>query len=427
MKIENLIMRYPFNELFPPDPLVLSALKETMEKSGFNSGFPVHVWDAEEGYVVIDGHTRIKAAIEAGIDDVPIHVLSFPGENAALLYACKIQRDRRNMSREEVKRHLIMIVQELDNRRKRGGDRKSEEAKSIVPDGTIDQDSAQEVAESVGTSIRQVKRARAIVDTGDDDLIESVKNGDITLNQGNIIAQEMKKEKKETEHKPMFNKTNDNIEWAQWSWNPVTGCKYGCSYCYARDIANRFFDEKFEPTFRPERLEAPANTKPVDGPGGATVFVCSMADLFGPWVPDEWINAVLEQIIKNPQWTFILLTKNPERLKDFEFPDNTWVGTTVDSQVRAEAAQKHMPDVRAKVRFISCEPLLEPVKFEDLSWCHWVIIGGRSKNSAGEEFQPDYKWVRDLDRAADDAGCKIYWKPNLTVRPREYPTPDIRG
>lgn len=222
-------------------------------------------------------------------------------------------------------------------------------------------------------------------------------------------------------NKSKFNKTTDSIEWAKWSWNPVTGCKYGCSYCYAKDIANRFFEEKFEPTYHPERLSAPANTKPTGGPGGNGVFVCSMADLFGDWIPNEWIFSVIEQIEKNPQWNFILLTKNPERLKTFEFPDNAWVGTTIDSQARAESAQKHMPDVRAKIRFISCEPLLEPVKFDDLSWCHWVIIGGRSRNSAGAESQPEWSWVNDLTRSSYDAGCKVYWKPNLTIRPREMP------
>ncbi|MBF0524736.1 MAG: DUF5131 family protein [Deltaproteobacteria bacterium] len=92
-----------------------------------------------------------------------------------------------------------------------------------------------------------------------------------------------------TSSKQTFNATNDNIEWAKWTWNPVTGCLHGCKYCYARDIANRFFGEyKFSPHFYPERLSAPANTtipvKRINEPGIKNVFVCSMADLFGEWV-----------------------------------------------------------------------------------------------------------------------------------------------
>ena len=59
-----------------------------------------------------------------------------------------------------------------------------------------------------------------------------------------------------------FNETNDNIKWAKWSWNPVTGCLHSCKYCYARDIANRFYKQKFEPSIHPARLAAPRKTKP---------------------------------------------------------------------------------------------------------------------------------------------------------------------
>ena len=85
--------------------------------------------------------------------------------------------------------------------------------------------------------------------------------------------------------KPKFNRTNDNIEWAKWTWNPVTGCSHGCEYCYARDIAMRFYGS-FEPKYHPERLTAPQNTKPPEAfdNGERNVFVCSMADLFGKWV-----------------------------------------------------------------------------------------------------------------------------------------------
>jgi hypothetical protein len=83
-----------------------------------------------------------------------------------------------------------------------------------------------------------------------------------------------------------MNKVNENIEWAAWSWNPVTGCLHNCDYCYARDIANRLYPQQFEPSFLPARLTMPDNTKQIaprwQGDTGHTnVFTCSMADMFG--------------------------------------------------------------------------------------------------------------------------------------------------
>lgn len=102
------------------------------------------------------------------------------------------------------------------------------------------------------------------------------------------------------------------IEWCDSTWNPVTGCLHGCEYCYARGIAKRFgfgayepdinkrvlleppvsagkkvpYPFNFEPTFHKYRLDEYSIKK------GRTIFVCSMADLFGEWVPDEWIEEV---------------------------------------------------------------------------------------------------------------------------------------
>jgi protein gp37 len=73
------------------------------------------------------------------------------------------------------------------------------------------------------------------------------------------------------------------------------------------------------------------------------------------------------------------------------------------------------------VKFVSCEPLLEPVVFDDLSCFNWMIIGGRSRNSKMSEFQPEWAWVENLVDQAREAGLNVYFKPNLTVRPKEYP------
>jgi protein gp37 len=219
-----------------------------------------------------------------------------------------------------------------------------------------------------------------------------------------------------------FNRTNDNIEWAAWSWNPVTGCEHNCNYCYARDIANRFYPQGFKPTFYPERLEAPVNTNPIlDIPGGNKVFICSMADLFGSWVPNEWIESVMNSVKNNPQWTFIFLTKNPKRLASIIFPENAWVGCTVDIQARVKSAEDAMSKVTALIKFVSCEPMLEPLQFNNLSIFDWVIIGAQSRTCQVPEFQPNPKWYFDLVTQAWNSDCKVYIKPNLTSRPREYP------
>lgn len=245
-----------------------------------------------------------------------------------------------------------------------------------------------------------------------------------------------------------FNRSNDNIEWARWSWNPVTGCLHGCDYCYARDIANYIYSSstKFEPAFHEDRLSAPEITPYPDNAdkevGEKNVFVCSMADLFGEWVPNEWINAVLEKVEQNPKWNFLFLTKNPKKLLDFTFPKNAWVGTSVDTQARVKTAEEVFSQLEASVKFLSCEPLLEPVRFNKMSMFNWIIIGARSKNTRGPAFKPEWKWVESLLIQARADGLKVYFKPNLfrhapeeygpeytkqneflpeLMRPREYP------
>ena len=222
--------------------------------------------------------------------------------------------------------------------------------------------------------------------------------------------------------KHTFNETNENIDWAKWSWNPVTGCKHGCTYCYARDIANRFYPEKFEPTFRPERLNAPKDTNipshRLNEDGIKNVFVCSMADLFGDWVEPEWIEKVLESCTNNPQWNFIFLTKNPKRYLEFKMPDNSWIGATGDTQIRVDEALKIFGQSNHPVKFISAEPLLENIKVGPE--INWLIIGGQSKSSNCPAFQPPLRWIGNLLQQVDRYKIDVYLKPNLQIV-KKYP------
>lgn len=217
-----------------------------------------------------------------------------------------------------------------------------------------------------------------------------------------------------------------SIDWAKWSWNPVTGCQHNCPYCYARDIAERFYAEKFQPAIHIDRLGAPAHT-PVPATASQdtslkNIFTCSMADLFGKWVPKQWIEEVLGVVRENPQWNFLFLTKFPLRMAEFEYPPNAWLGTSVDLQARVANAERTMREVRASVKWLSLEPLLEPLVFEDLSAFNWVVIGGASASNQTPEWRPPQQWVYDLTAAALRAGCAVYHKTNLDeLRLKAFP------
>jgi protein gp37 len=217
-----------------------------------------------------------------------------------------------------------------------------------------------------------------------------------------------------------MNKTNDNIGWAQYSWNPVTGCNFACEYCYAKEITDRYFGGDFTPKFHEDRLDMPANTKPGANDNNNRVFVCSMGELFGDWVPQEWIDKVLSVCRSNPQWTFLFLTKNPSRLPTIDFPANSWVGTTVDCQKRVKGAYDAFSKMPVETKlFISSEPLTEPLELPAEMWerLNLVIVGALSKGAT--KVQPEAEWVESILMGARKWKTKVWFKDNLVFRPQE--------
>lgn len=225
--------------------------------------------------------------------------------------------------------------------------------------------------------------------------------------------------------KPVMNKTESGIEWAALSLNPVTGCRQGCPFCYARGIANRFYPQGFTPTFYPERLlairDATLPDRAEDDWRYQNVFISSMGDLFGKWIPEFMIEDVLDEIRKRDEFTFSFLTKYAKRLSDFDFPDNAWVGTSVISNSWVEVAEKAFADVDAENTWISAEPLKSDLDFDHLDRFDWVVYGGQTAASGEPAKQPNWEWVAHLREQARDAGCNLFQKENLTVRPMESP------
>ena len=228
-----------------------------------------------------------------------------------------------------------------------------------------------------------------------------------------------------------FNITNEHIGWAGFSWNVITGCLHGCPYCYAREIAlspsmRAHFPAGFDPVFHPERLAAPGNTKfPADAatePRLRRCFVCSMADLFGHWVPREWIEQVLQACVVNPRWVYMFLTKFPSRYLEFmdQMPPQAWLGTSVDDQKRvrfAEDAFRAIGD-RCVVKYLSLEPFPKgDLKFTDLSMFDLVIAGAqtetRQPNGIVPAYAPPFEQVARIVAQAREAGCAVWLKANL--------------
>lgn len=305
----------------------------------------------------------------------------------------------------------------------------------------LDNTNGNPTAKDVEKAVKRIKKDDTVVDK----TIIEVKKTHVVKNwylipEWEQLDQDIKNALLSKSGNSKFNTTNDNVEWARYTWNPITGCLHDCPYCYARDIANRFYTQGFEPSFLPDRLSAPQNTKrkdleqfnnPVDKIGYRNVFTCSMADLFGKWVPQEWIEAVLKSISDNPQWTFLLLTKFPIRMSEFDYPDNVWLGTTVDYQWRVERAEKAFIKIKDSgfngVCWLSCEPMMERLTFSSLEMFDWVVMGGSSKSTQTEEYKPPFDDIVHLHNQARLSNCKIYQKTNLIPgmdndqRIREYP------
>lgn len=192
------------------------------------------------------------------------------------------------------------------------------------------------------------------------------------------------------------------IEWADATWNPITGCSKiseGCEHCYAERMAKRFpkiYPNGFKPTFHEKRLEEPLHWKEP-----RRIFVCSMGDLFHEDVSIEWIYRVFDIMRRRQQHTFLLLTKRPERAKAltetmlrFYYPElkhalttlfpHVWLGVTIESIENLGRAEVALQTGFAH-KFVSLEPLLSSVPIgqylspvENRGRFEWVIVGGET-------------------------------------------------
>ncbi len=202
------------------------------------------------------------------------------------------------------------------------------------------------------------------------------------------------------------------IGWTDATHNVITGCKQGCPYCYARAMAQRF-GRSFDPTFHEDRLDGPGKRR-----DPLRIFEGSTSDVFGPWVPVDWTERVLDMARAASQHTFQFLTKSPKRLGLFDFPANAWVGTTVTIEGPADLHWHRRIDdlfkVDVPVRFVSFEPLLGDPRGMVLDGLDWVIVGPMTSGGRGYSYaQPEREWVEWIVAEADRVGAAVFMKKAL--------------
>jgi len=237
------------------------------------------------------------------------------------------------------------------------------------------------------------------------------------------------------------------IDWCDFSWNPISGCLHGCPYCYANKQAKRFCGDVrlnknshqlrhagdlwvlekpfynvngkvipmpvgFEPTFHRYRLSMPHEKKLP-----ANIFVGSMADVFGEWVPDKWILEVFKACEAAPQHRYLFLTKNPKRYVELLSLDyipllkNFWFGYTVtgreDDLLIYNSVHNSFISIEPIVKPISCEWLVKALPHTD-----WVIIGAESGIRRNKVI-PEREWIGNIVEACQANNIPVFMKSSI--------------
>jgi len=207
------------------------------------------------------------------------------------------------------------------------------------------------------------------------------------------------------------------IEWTESTWNPITGCTKitsGCKFCYAEVMANRLkamgqekYKNGFDLTLHPDVLNEPYSWKK-----GKMIFVNSMSDLFHKEIPIEYIQKIFRVIRENPQHVFQILTKRADVLRYYdsegwlEWPHNLWMGVTVESNEVMHRID-NLRRTGARVKFLSCEPLLTSLPEMNLQGIDWVIVGGES----GRTPRPiKEEWILDIKEQCLKMNVAFYFK-----------------
>jgi protein gp37 len=216
---------------------------------------------------------------------------------------------------------------------------------------------------------------------------------------------------------------DSRIEWTHHTFNPWWGCvkvSPACTHCYAETWARRLGMDlwgrpKTRRYFSAEYWQGPIkwNKEALRAGERRRVFCASMADLFeGRADLNEWRAKLWPLIEQTPQLDWLLLTKRPQNVERMvpwkdNWPANVWLGTTAENQKYADIRIAKLVAIKARIHFISAEPLLGPLSLRQWGGIDWVIAGGESGHGA-RPTKPE--WVRALRDECKEADVAFHFK-----------------
>ncbi len=465
--LQEALQKYGLVEIHPATeaiPLMKEEEYEGLLGDVRENGFRERVKVA--GGVLIDGRHRLCAAVDTGIDVEleEIHsdnlikdVISFNLMRRELTRAQKawIAVELEDLYSQEARERSKQNLKQYQSGGQ--GSETGEQAGAESPgdaSGNVAQTTASDVPNSEHRGERSIEKAARQMGVGKDavyktkkvkeirpDLGEELRRGERSTNSAyrEVKAKERKQKQEASGQNDVrtvsvydeqgqewesrlvgesgLQEVVEELVFARWQWNPVTGCRRDCQYCRVREAIGKApsteYPKGFEPMFWPHRLKAPRNTElPEEAkPRDRRVLVCGQGDLFGEWVPEAWIKKVLQAAKEAPGFEYLFITKNPKRCGEFELPEGAAVGVKVDPE---ENVAEKLDELRqlpgAEMKWTWIDPLQEPIK-TGFSGINWVVIGD---SNPGVEWE----WIYRIFNKAGSDGAGVVIPHGLKVRPR---------
>jgi len=391
MDIRQIRVIAPFKDLFNISPMTFEAIERHMRENGYDDSQPITIWGSEQ--CIIDGFTRFKAAQHIGLNEIPVVELHFSDELEALEYAVHNQRDRRNLTGPEIMRLVNLFYAKYNSQTH---DKKKRAKKTDVPSSeseTVQQKrTSEKVADTLGIGRGTVEKIKVITDEGIPEVVQAVEAGEMTINRGYQETVQEKQKKKSEQSSSMLIKADKSIEIAKYIWNP------------------------FDPTFMfitKDAIDKLKNTKITKNIElkNCTVYVSPDRDIAETSI--NALNSLSDIFEQSSQFVFIIWSRQPEKLEGVNWPLNSILLFPIESQEESQQTLSEIKNVQIATKGLICKVDQQKYRFSSTSFIDWFIL------EPGDN--PSWEVVESIIKSARDNNCSIFFKNNLTIRPKEFP------